>query len=57
MDAIFQSSKKLAAIREELFEAICYWDDVHIVDDLNNLPGDEGEIFFEYPNGYRLISL
>jgi len=57
VEALFEQSDLLWAGRDEIREAVRYWDDVVLVDDLEHLPDPQGEIVFEYPDGYELVAI
>jgi len=42
--------------RQTLRDAVTYWGDVKILDDGDSV-SDGGEIFFTYPDGYRLHAI
>ena len=54
---LFNTVGRLKEIREEVFQAISYWDSVAVLKEGDTFPDDEGELFFEPMAGYRLIPL
>jgi hypothetical protein len=54
VEALFEHVAPLREAREEIREAVTYWKDVRLVEDLANLPDPVGEIHFTYPGGFRL---
>ena len=55
MNYLFWSNENLRKIRDEIYNAITYWDDVVLIKNGNPLPDPEGEIFFEAEDGYYLV--
>ena len=53
----FQNSDQLKGIKDELYNFIKYWNDVVLLKDQEDIPDDQGELFFEYPDGYYLRSV
>ncbi|WP_118831783.1 hypothetical protein [Salinibacter ruber] len=56
VNRIFEKSDALRPHREEIREAVEFWDDVVVVEP-GDLDNDEGEVFFEYEGGFRLHPL
>jgi hypothetical protein len=56
-EIIISGFEKFNDIKKELYCSIKYWDDVVLLDPLKDIPNDQGEIFFEYPDGYFLCSI
>lgn len=54
MNKLFGSNEKLREIRDEIYNAITYWNDVVLIKNGENLPDPEGEIVFEAVDGYYL---
>ena len=54
MNYLFGSNEKLREIRDEIYNAITYWNDVALIKNGSDLPDPEGELFFEAENGYYL---
>jgi len=54
MNKLFGSNEKLREIRDEIYNAITYWNDVVLIKNGENLPDPEGEIVFEALDGYYL---
>jgi hypothetical protein len=54
VDHIFKTVDVLGAHRDEIYNAVTFWDDVTLIegDRLNDT--EKGELFFEYPGGYML---
>lgn len=57
IDKLFKKIEILKAIRDEIYNAITYWDDAILIRDVNNIPDEKGEIFFEAVDGYYLRNL
>ena len=59
MEVIFDKTENLKKFRDEIFEAITYWDDVKLISDISEQDSlnDTGEIFFEAQGGYLLKAL
>jgi len=53
-ETIISEFDGLNITRDELYNSIRYWDDVVLLDRLSVVPNNQGEIFFEYPDGYFL---
>jgi len=53
-ETILSEFDGLNNIKEELYNSIKYWDDVVLLDRLSVVPNNQGEIFFEYPDGFFL---
>lgn len=56
-DHILSGFDKLNHIKEDLYNSIEYWKDVALLDIAKTVCSDQGEIFFEYPDGYLLSSI
>lgn len=56
-ETIISGFEQLNDIKDELYRSIKYWDDVVLLDPLSDIPNDQGEIFFEYPDGYFLCPI
>lgn len=54
VETLFEEVEVLRAARDEIWENISFWDDVVLLEDAEHVVDEEGEIFFEYPGGYRL---
>jgi hypothetical protein len=54
IEYLFDSVDALRAIKEAIWEAVSYWDDVSILHDSGSVSGS-GEIFFEPVSGYKLV--
>jgi hypothetical protein len=57
VDALFETIEALKNIRQEIFDAITYWDDVALISQQESIPDNEGEVFFEAFDGYYLSPL
>ena len=57
MELLFRDVKELREIRDQLYDAITYWDDVAILSKETEISDDQGEIFFEPFDGYFLRKL
>ncbi|HLP61408.1 MAG TPA: hypothetical protein VK186_21380 [Candidatus Deferrimicrobium sp.] len=57
IDALFEKFEILKELRDEIYTAITYWDDVKLIKDVNNILDEKGEIFFQAVDGYYLRSL
>jgi len=57
MNYLFGENEKLRKIRENLYNAIKYWEDVILIRKDMSLPYNDGELFFEAVNGYYLRAL
>lgn len=55
MNYLFGSNEKLREIRNEIYDAITYWNDVALIKNGSGLPDPKGELFFEAEDGYYLI--
>jgi hypothetical protein len=55
IELVFDESSMLRKIKDQLKSSVAYWDNVQLCspEEING----EGEIFFEYPNGYYLKSI
>lgn len=53
-ETILSKFDGLNITKDELYNSIRYWDDVVLLDRLSVVPNNQGEIFFEYPDGYFL---
>lgn len=51
---LFGSNEKLREIKDEIYNAITYWNDVVLIKNGMDLPDPEGELFFEPEDGYFL---
>lgn len=51
----FQNSILLKKNRDDIYNSINYWNDVFLLNDLNELPDKTGELFFEFSSGYYLV--
>ena len=56
-ESFFQNSDQLKGIKDELYNFINYWNDVVLLKDQEDIPDNQGELFFEYPDGYYLRSV
>ena len=56
VETLFQSSP-ISHLRESVWEGITFWDDASTFDDLDNLPQQNGEVFFQPIDGYYLRSI
>jgi hypothetical protein len=56
MNYLFGSNEKLRDIKDEIYNAITYWNDVALIKNGNGLADPEGELFFEAEDGYYLRS-
>ncbi len=54
MNYLFGSNEKLREIRDEVYNAITYWNDVVLIKNNMPLPDPTGELFFEAKDGYYL---
>lgn len=54
VDTLFEKAEVLKEIRQEIYDAITYWEDVVLIRQGEQIPDQEGEIFFEAFDGYRL---
>ena len=57
MNELFGRVNLLRAMRNEVYDAITYWNDVMLIEDIGHIPDAEGELFFETVDGYYLRSL
>lgn len=57
IDKLFKKIEILKEIRDEIYHTITYWDDAVLIRDVNNIPDEKGEIFFEAVDGYYLRNL
>jgi hypothetical protein len=53
-EKLFESAEELRTIRDDIYDAIQYWSDVVLIENMGSIPNPEGELFFEYPDGYYL---
>lgn len=54
VDTLFEKTDVLRRIRQEIYDAITYWDDVVLIRKGEPIPDKKGEIFFEAVDGYLL---
>lgn len=54
VEALFTEVDALKAIRNEIWEAITFWNDVALIREGSLAPDPIGEFFFEAEDGYRL---
>jgi len=54
VEALFNEVGELKAIRNEIWEAITFWNDVALIREGSLAPDQSGEFFFEAEDGYRL---
>lgn len=54
VEQVFQAAEALRTSKDEIQDAIGFWDDIELVEG-DALPSRHGECFFTYPGGYRLI--
>lgn len=54
MNYLFGSNEKLRKIRDEVYNAITYWNNVVLIKNNMPLPDPTGELFFEAKDGYYL---
>lgn len=57
MNHLFGSNEKLRKIRDGVYNAITYWNDVELIKNNMPLPDPIGELFFEAKDGYYLRSI
>jgi hypothetical protein len=57
MNYLFESNEKLEEIRDEVYNAITYWDDVELIKNDINRRDPVGEYFFVAEDGYYLRSI
>jgi hypothetical protein len=54
LDTLFEEVESLRNIRDEIHNAINYWNDVVLVKHVGDIRDPEGELFFEVSDGYYL---
>lgn len=42
---------------DQIFNKVTFWEGVRLVSDIDKLPSTQGEIFFEYKDGYQLFAV
>jgi len=57
VDSLFENTKSLREIRQEIYDAITYWNDIVLIRQDGEIPDEKGEIFFEAFDGYRLLPI
>jgi hypothetical protein len=57
MNSLFGSNERLREIRDDIYNAITYWNDVALIKNGMDLPDPEGELFFEAEGGYYLRTI
>lgn len=56
MEQIFQEDDLLRSIRDEIFHAVRYWDDVCLIQPGETVPDPQGEICFEAFDGVKVTN-
>ena len=54
MNHLFGKIEQLRKIRDEVYDAVSYWEDVALYDPGQQIPDEKGELFFEPLEGYWL---
>jgi hypothetical protein len=54
MNYLFGTNEMLREIKDDVYNAITYWNDVVLIKNGMDLPDPEGEMFFEPIDGYYL---
>jgi hypothetical protein len=57
IERLFNQSAKLRLIKDEIFAAIQYWNDVSIIHKEGDISDKKGELFFEPIDGYTLCGV
>jgi len=57
VDTLFEKTDVLKEIRQDIYDAITYWEDVVLIREGEQIPDQEGEIFFEAFDGYLLSAV
>ena len=57
VESLFREVDILKRLRDRVFEAVTYWNDVILLKDGEGIPDPNGEVFFEAEHGYKLVPL
>lgn len=57
VEGLFNRVEALKKINKEISDAIRYWNHVVLIKEGDSLPDPQGEVFFEYEDGFELVDI